>query len=373
MSPLPEILINGRFATQRTTGVQRYARETLLQLDELIGRGEGRFARWTLAVPPEADAPRLQHIAVEPLGPLRGHLWEQWTLARRARRAALLYSPGFTGPWLCRHGVVTIHDAAVVRFPQNYTRAFRAWYRWLIPQLTRRAPLTFAVSRFSAHEAVACFGVPRERLQVGTEGWQHLDRQAEDEAILDALGLRDAPFLLAVSSLTPNKNFQALVDGLAALGAEAPRCVVAGAIDEGVFRQAPALLHERIVRAGYVSDGQLKALYRHATGFVMPSLYEGFGIPPLEAMALGCPVIASTAPALVETCADAALYFDPHQPEQLAGQILRLVREPALQAQLRQAGHHRARSFSWAENARRHLQAMERALHAVPAASLRVV
>jgi glycosyltransferase involved in cell wall biosynthesis len=355
-APDTEILINGRFLGQRVTGVQRYARETLHALDELLGSGAGAGLRWTVLVPRGTPAPALRHLAVEPLGRLQGHLWEQLELAWRAR-TGLLFSFGFTGPWLTRRQIITVHDAAVVRWPLTFNRVFRHGYRWLVRHITARAPRTMTVSQFSAAEAVACFDTPAERVRITSEGWQHLLRTDADETLLDRHGLRDRPYALAVSSPTPNKNFAAIERALEALGDHAPCCVVAGAADATVFRAAGAS-GSALTRVGYVTDSQLKALYRHATCFVFPSFYEGFGIPPLEAMACGCPVIASTAPALREVCGDAALYFDPARPDELAAQLRTLFADADLRERLRAAGVQRLAHYSWQAAAELNLAAI---------------
>lgn len=352
----PEVLINGRFLGQRVTGVQRYARETLQALDGLLGAGAGAGLRWTVLVPRGTPVPALRHLAVEPLGRLQGHAWEQIELAWRAR-AGLLFSFGFTGPWLTRRQIVTVHDAAVVRWPQSFNATFRHAYRLLVSRIAARAPRTMTVSQFSAAEAVACFDAPPERVRVTSEGWQHLLHVDADDAVLERHGLRGRAFALAVSSPTPSKNFAAIAAALASLGDDAPLCVVAGAADPAVFR-AEAGGSARLLRIGYVSDAALKALYRAATCFVFPSFYEGFGIPPLEAMACGCPVIASTAPALREVCGDAALYFDPTRPEQLAAQLRAVFADDALRERLRAAGAVRLGHYSWRAAAERNLAAI---------------
>lgn len=349
------IFINGRFLAQRVTGVQRYARETLLCLDDLLAEGEGAFARWTLLLPRGARAPAMKHIAALEVGRTGGHLWEQLELPWHARKGLLL-SFGFTGPIVKANQIVTIHDATMVRMPEAYGWRFRAWYRLVVGIVTARAPRVLTVSRFSADEATACYGVARGRLRVTTEGWQHLDRVTPDESILDRHGLRGKRFALAVSSPTPNKNFAAIARAMTMLGPDAPNCVVVGAADVAVFQSVEA--SDALLRVGYVTDGELKALYQHASCFVFPSFYEGFGIPALEAMACGCPVLASTAPALRETCGDAARYFDPSKPAELAHCLRELFASPAERARMRATGLAQAALFSWRQSAALNLAAL---------------
>ena len=353
----PEVFINGRFLGQRVTGVQRYARETLHALDELLAADKGAGLRWTLLVPRGTPLPIFRHVMVETLGRLQGHLWEQLELPWRAR-AGLLFCFGLTGPLLKHQQIITVHDAAVVRMPENFKATFRHGYRWLVRSIARRAPRTMAVSQFGAAEAIECFGVPAERVRVATEGWQHLQRITPDVSVLDDHGLRERRYALAVGSPRLSKNFAAIEQAIMLLGANAPCCVVVGATDAAVFRVDAGRGASDLLRIGYVSDAQLTALYQHAECFVFPSFYEGFGIPPLEAMACGCPVIASTAPAVREVCGDAALYFDPARPEQLADAFRRLFADAALRARLRTAGTQRTQHYSWDASAALNLAAI---------------
>ena len=357
-----QVFINGRFLGQRITGVQRYGHEVLKALAALVAAHEVTDVQFTVLVPPGTPAQPALGLPLRTVGRLRGHLWEQLELPWYSR-GGLLVGLGFTGPLFKRQQIITAHDAAVHRMPEAYHPLFRVWYRLVVGRISRRSAITLAVSGFAAREATACFATPPERLRVVTEGWQHMDAIQADPAILDRVGLRGRPFVLGVSSPTPNKNFSALLQALQLMGADAPLCVVAGAAQAKVFRAAhDGAGNAQLRRVGYVSDGELKALYQHATCFVFPSFYEGFGIPPLEAMAQGCPVIASTAEAVQEVCADAALYFDPHQPAELAGRLRELLASAPLRSRLRSAGLLRAAGYSWAAAARLNLAAIREAV-----------
>jgi glycosyltransferase involved in cell wall biosynthesis len=349
----PPLFINGRFLTQGVTGIQRYARETLACMDELLGpehsMGGMQFGPVIMLAPAGTQAPPLKNIQFKCVGRLSGHAWEQTELAWHARHG-LLFSFGFTGPLLHPWQITTVHDGAVVRMPEAYTAKFRLWYNFMVRWLVRRAPLTIAVSQFSKAEAIACFGASPDRVAVTTEGWQHLQRITADDRILDKHQLRGQRFMLAVSSPTPNKNFGAIVKAIELLGPDAPRCVVAGSTNSAIF-QAASSSSEHMIKLGYVSDGELKALYQSASCFVFPSFYEGFGIPPLEAMSCGCPVIASTAQAVQEVCGPAALYFDPQQPAQLAQRLREFFSNSQLATDMSQAGRQRAAGYSWQRSA----------------------
>jgi len=363
-TPAQRVYINGRFFSQQVTGVQRYARETLNSLDVLLVAGEGeedKGLRWTLLVPKGvADLPAFRRIEVEEVGRLSGHLWEQLELPWHAR-GGVLFSFGLTGPLAQRKQIITLHDANVIRIPEAYSWRFRLWYRFLVRRLVAHSTQTVVVSRFAASEAATFYGARPERLRIAMEGWQHLEAVAPDERILDRVGLRKHAFALAVSSPTPNKNFNAIVQALSLLGDDAPACAVAGGGDRTIFNKID-LGTSAMIPLGYVSDAELKALYQNAACFIFPSFYEGFGIPPLEAMACGCPVIASTAAAVREVCGDAPLYFDPHRPAELAACIRTVFADADLRQRMSASGIERARHYSWTEGARLNLSFIREAL-----------
>jgi glycosyltransferase involved in cell wall biosynthesis len=358
----PTLYINGRFLGQRLTGVQRYALETLLALDEELSKaGTARSFDAVVLAPPGTPAPALRSLAFRCQGPFRGQLWEQLTLPVLTRGGFLL---GFcpTGPLLKNAQVVTIHDAAVYRVPESYGRLFRSWYKFLLPRLARQSALVMTVSEFAKSELIATLDVTAERVRVSGEGWQHLERIAPQVSVLEKHGLKPGGYVLSVSSLAPHKNFRVIARALEHLKDCGLTVVVAGAVDERVFDGSTEAALQSLELVGYVSDQELRALYEHAAMFVHPSYYEGFGIPPLEAMASGCPVLASNAGALPEVCGDAALYFHPDDPLELAALIRRLWSDPAERAALVQRGHDRLRAHSWTGTAHCHLAVVEELL-----------
>jgi glycosyltransferase involved in cell wall biosynthesis len=160
------------------------------------------------------------------------------------------------------------------------------------------------------------------------------------------------PFVLAVSSTSPNKNFRSVVRALESLEGVDFDVVIAGGTNPRVFGSQAGSLPASVRHVGYVSDGELRALYEHAACFVYPSFYEGFGLPPLEAMACGCPAIVSEAASMPEVCGEAVLYCDPHDPIDIAEKLRRLMDDARLQSRLRQRGLQRAELFSWRRCAR---------------------
>lgn len=359
------VFVNGKFCAQRTTGVQRYARSTLAALDLRLAASGSRRS-WTLLLPAGAQAPPLRAIAVRHV-PWRGpgglHGWEQLALPRAARGGVLLNLAGSAPAWGTETQVCVMHDAALFDQPQAYTRAFVAWYRWLFRRLARRPTTTLVtVSAFSRERLAAGLGLPQERWHIAPGGAQHFDDVAADAAPLAAWGLDHQPYVLAVGSRNPTKNLARLAEAWRLLGRADLRLAVVGGTNERVFGAHGATPPvPGVIDLGPVGDAALKALYERALAFVFPSLYEGFGLPPLEAMACGCPVAASTAPAVREVCGDAAVYFDACQPQEIAGALRRLVDDSALRRAMRERGLERVTHFRWEATARSLLAAVEAA------------
>ncbi|MEM9137932.1 MAG: glycosyltransferase family 1 protein, partial [Cyanobacteria bacterium P01_F01_bin.42] len=180
------------------------------------------------------------------------------------------------------------------------------------------------------------------------EGREHMDAIAPDASVLEKPELKNRPYVLAVSSLSPHKNFGAVVRALDHLR-DLPdlAVVIIGGGNQQVFAETNLADNSQVIRPGYVTDAQLKALYQNALGFIHASLYEGFGLTPLEAMTCGCPVIVSRAAAIPEVCGEAALYFDPQDPQDIARQVRQMVTDSSLRESLRHKAIAQAQKFSW--------------------------
>jgi glycosyltransferase involved in cell wall biosynthesis len=249
-----------------------------------------------------------------------------------------------------RRQLVVLHDAGTIANPATYSRAFRSWYRWMFGGLMRRAGIVATVSRFSASELMKLVGVRAEGIELIQGAGDHILRAAADTQVLQRLGLAGQPYVLAVGSRTPNKNFTGVAQAAALIKDLGCKVVAAGGSNSRVFNGIE-LHDDALVLAGYVTDGELRALYENAACFVFPSLYEGFGLPPLEAMLCGCPVIVSDRASLPEVCGRAALYCNPDDPAAIAAKLRSVLTSRALQSELREAGHARAREFGWSRSA----------------------
>ena len=262
-----------------------------------------------------------------------------------ARRSELLLSPANTAPLAGRRNVVVVHDTAPFQDAAWYGRAYGAWHRTLIPRLVRRARLVITPSEFVRDELRERFAVPAERVRAVAPGVDPAFRQPADPApLLRRLGL-ERPYVLAVGTESPRKNLS-LLDRIApALEAEGIEAVIAGSGRSYL----PGSAAGRARRLGYVPDADLPALYAGASVFAMPSLYEGFGLPCVEAMAAGTPAVASARAALLEACGDAALFADPADPDGFANAIL--LAAGSERERLLAAGRERAAALTWERTA----------------------
>jgi glycosyltransferase involved in cell wall biosynthesis len=325
------VLINARAAVRpEPGGVERWARELVARLPALV---PGRYA---VLRPP----PALAHAA--------GHAWEQAALpaAALARRAPLVLNPANTGPLVLRRNVVVVHDAAALREPSWYSGAYAAWQRAVLPVLVRRARHVVTVSQFSRDELVELAGADAARITVVPGGVDHdrLRPGTDPAPARAALGLH-GPYVLTVASRLPRKNLVALEPAARRLGELGIEVVAAG----GSRPQFAGPAQAGAVRdLGPVPEELLPGLYAGAAAFTLPSLHEGFGLPVLEAMASGVPVVASDRGALPETCGGAALLVDPTDHAAIADALEAAIGDDALVA----AGLARAARFSWERTAR---------------------
>ncbi len=356
-SASPVIYLNGKFTAQHMTGTQRVAFCLVTEFDRLLAQSV-HAPRVVLLCPPNGRPPELSHIEVRHVGSPRVSLfaWEQFWLPLVVRGRPLL-NLGGTAPLFGRHRVCIVHDAAVFDCPRAYTLPFRIWYRFLFRVLSRRAGSVFTVSDFSAGQLARHLRVRPGRIEVLSNGSGHLQDVVPEETALQRFGLAPQRYWLAVGGASINKNMSLLRKAFDRMDpSNGAKLVIVGGLNSHVFGDQPAAAlagDARVVVTGPISDATLKALYLSATALVFPSLYEGCGLPTLEAMRCACPVLASTAASIPEVCGDAALYFDPTSVDSLVDAMRRLEADAALRARLTQAGLTRAPCFDWRSSAQR--------------------
>lgn len=352
------LVINGRFLQRPVTGVERFAIETLRALDELITAQEIKTPPLVIAVPKGTQVKvSFQNIQITEVGRFQGYPWEQIELPLFAGKRFLVNLCN-TGPVLKKKQCVVIHDAAVFSVPEAYGRAFRLVYKCMHRLLALRGVQILTVSQFSRQELAHHLGVAASIITVLPEGGEHVLRVQPDDGILAKADLLKRPYVLAVSSSQSNKNFAFVVQALTSLGTPDFDVVVAGGTNPGVFAAKGVAMPDFVKHVGYVSDAELASLYRHAACFVFPSLYEGFGIPPLEAMAHGCPVVASTAASIPEVCGDAAVYFDPKDAQSFLSALDKVMSTERVRVELKELSRQRSLLWTWRRTAHSLLQAL---------------
>lgn len=336
--------INARFLTQAITGVQRFAIEISKQLKKLD-------SSICFVAPSNIIHNELaDDLGVEIIGRFSGHLWEQTELPFYLKKKGrpLLLSMTNTAPLYYPNKVITIHDVAFERFPQTFSWKFRLLYKNLIPRLMRSCLSVVTVSEFSRTEISEVYSYDKNKIKVVynavTEGFMPSVLQHQDK------------YILAVSSLNYQKNFQTLVNAFNYLDRNDVKLYIIGGFNKN-FANTSLIQdiekNKNVVFKGRVDDKELSRLYSNALCFVFPSFYEGFGIPPLEAQACGCPVLVSNAASLPEVCGNSALYFDPHRVEDVTKKIIELLGNKKLQNELREKGFENVKRFSWERSARK--------------------
>lgn len=302
------------------------------------------------------DAVQLLEPPYQALG-VKGQYWEQWKLPWQLPRNGVLWSPCNTAPLACSRQMVTIHDAAFVDTPQAYSWAFRNWYRWLMPRLAKRAVKLFTVSEFSRERLAEVCGVKPEKFAITPCAADERFRPASPEelaAAREALGLPER-YILSLGSLDRRKNLRSVIKAWGTLTkwhGDVTLVLAGGQGKSRVFSEPdlhpiPPAVHP----LGYVDDKWLPALYSGAEAFVFASKYEGFGIPTLESMACGTPVICSSNTAFPSVAGDAVEYVDPESIESIAAGIEKVLSDSQWRSELVDRGLKRNRLFTWEKSA----------------------
>jgi glycosyltransferase involved in cell wall biosynthesis len=304
--------------------------------------GIGRFARHVL---PALDY-RPISLTSNPAAPL-----DAWRLAHalgKLTTSDLFFSPGYNTPLYCSAPFIfTIHDLSHVYCAENTSPAIQLYYATIMKRACRRAAKIFTVSEFTRGQIIEWSTVsPDKVFNVGCG----VDPAYKPEG--DSYGL-PFPYLLSVSNRKPHKNEFRVVEAFSKAQLDAEICLVftgdaTSDLDHWIKRQQ---LQSRVKFVGMVPEEKLPSLYRGAQALIFPSLYEGFGLPVLEAMACGTPVVTSNVTALPEIAGDAALLVDPTSVDEIAGAMGKIAGKTSLRSQLRERGHVRSSQFSWARTA----------------------
>jgi glycosyltransferase involved in cell wall biosynthesis len=358
-----------RAARARRTGTETYS---LHLIRALIRLGSGhRFRLYTNGPPPEGLLPRSENAQVRSLPFPR--LWTHFRLSVEIAMHApdVLFVPAHVLPLVhSRRSVATVHDLGFLHYPETHPGSDRRYLAWSTAWNVRRSTAVVVDSLATRADLVRVYGVAESKVRV-----VYLGRDESLVPVRGPLALAEVRvrhgigqrYLLYVGTLQPRKNLGRVVEGFARL-ASAPgmgdvQLVLAGKrgwLYEDLLAQIGREgLEGRVLFPGYVDEAELAALYSSALGFVFPSLYEGFGIPVLEAQACGVPVMTSNNSSLPEVAGDAALLVDPNDVDAIADAMLRLATDEALRAELVERGYQNVKRFSWEKCARETLEVLE--------------
>lgn len=366
-----KVIVNGKFLTQNVSGVQRYAMEMSKQLKakvpDILFLTPRNVLHTALA----------QTLEAEVIGHRTGHLWEQVDLPlcvtrRFGKKKYVLLNFTNTAPLLCPRNLLTLHDITFLKFASSYSFLFSTYYKLIVPQLVKRAVALFTVSETARKELEDQFGLAKGKIQVT---YNAIDRsifndvKITNKKLQALLKNREAErYVLAVSMFNPIKNLTRLIASFQNAKLPNLKLVIVGEHYKSFKKQnglAQQQANPNLVFLGRIDDAKaLNFLYQNATAFAFPSLYESFGIPPLEAMASGCPVVVSNAGALSEVCADAAYYVNPTDVEDMTKGLKKMMNDEVLRRRLIQKGKERVLQFSWEQSANVVLQTLQQRFNA---------
>lgn len=347
MNSLRPVVFNGKFCAGSLNGVHRVAGRLMREVDALLADPGAGHLDCTVAVPRGHAGPLagLRAIRVVEDDRPASQAWEQLRLPRLASGAVLVNLANLA-PIAHRRKITMLHDAQFCRPDSSYPRRQRLGYRLLTPLMARTSERVLTVSAFSRGELRTHGVTGRQRVDVLHNGADHILEVAADDTALTRLGLVPGGYALLFGSAKAYKNnavvFAAFADG----ALEPLRLVVVGP-DRATLERAGLTPPTGTVFAGPCDDGTLRALYQGAQALLFPSLTEGFGLPPVEAMLCGCPAIVAPCGAMPEVCDAAALYADPHDPQAWRAQ-LRALGDDTLRQHLCTHGRSHAARYTWA-------------------------
>ena len=354
--------INGRFLIAKQTGVQRAAYNLIRTLFE-VDR-ENSYFIFTGVSQQDVEAWDYPNVTVVGCNiregqNFRNHLWEQLILPRLARRykVDILHSPANMAPlFYSGRSIVHIHDLCFVVNPQWYSYLFHKVYNFIVPRLAKKSSIVVTNSNNSRNDLLQFCDVDSDKVRLIYWAVDETFHQMPTQKILDTIAEED--FVLYVGSLEPRKNIKTLVRAYESLRTNCPeiksKLILIGG-ESPLFADNQLNIKnfgEDIIFKGFVSDELLRGYYRKAAVVAYPSLYEGFGLPPLEAMACGAPVVTSKTSSIPEVVGKAALLIDPHSCADLACELARVIQNPDLREQLGRRGRVQVKKFNWYRVAR---------------------
>lgn len=337
------IYINGRFLLSPQTGVERFAYEICKALTSIN-------VNFTIICPKKGQinkAYNTDSFHIVRFGYGQSHVWEQLVLPLYFIGKSNYTIISFTGlgSILIPYKIMTIHDLSFLENPKWFSKAYYYYYKLMTPLAVRTSNKIITVSNFSKSEIRKFYNfVPAEKITV-------IYNAISEDFLNNSKTRNKQAYFLAVSSMDPRKNFTRLIHAFENI--KEHKLLIVGGKNRVYGNLDNNTNNKNIKFLGRVSDEELINLYTNAEAFIYPSLYEGFGIPPLEAMALGCPVLASDIPVLHEVCNDAAIYFNPLDEKNIQNTIISFHnKKESEKAILIKKGYNNLKRFSWIKSAK---------------------
>ena len=352
------IYISARFLTQPITGVQRYG----IELSKAIKRLNNMYNITFVAPNNIIHNDIANFLNVEKVGSLKGQLWDQISLLRflKSKGNPLVINFSNTLPVFYENKIVTIHDIIHLKYPVSYSYSYRKYYEIVFPLMLKHSKHIITVSEFSKKEISSYFGIDENKISIVYNGVDNKFKPKKNR--------NPEKYILGVSSIAFHKNFISLIEAFLKLKTKGVKLYIVGGLNEKIFgKQSKKILeiikrNENIIFLGRVDDDKLVDLYSNAICFVYPSLYEGFGIPPLEAQACGCAIVISDIPVFKEIYKDTALYFDPLDIDDIAKKIDEIINNEKLRGELIEKGLKNATEYTWENSAKSFFKVLEKVI-----------
>lgn len=341
-----KLVINGKFLSQKITGVQKFAFE--------ISKNLQKLDKDILILAPKNILPENRNCLknVVSFGNFTGVLWEQMDLPLFLKKLGnpILLNLISTAPLFYYKNIYTLHDIAFTN-KKWVSKSFYYYYNFLCPKLLKKAKFVITVSNFSKNEISKYFNIPQNKIFVVHNASNTLVTGNEKP-------IYDFQYLLTVASLNPRKNLIRLIRAYQAVKEKiGMKLVIVGQKNPKIFGKVNIPVNdENIIFTGYVDDFTLTSLYKYSHAFIFPSLYEGFGIPPLEALTMGVPVAVAKTASLPEIYGDAVYYFDPFNKDEIAGAIIKITMDKNLRQKILINRHKLLEKYSWEKSAKKLLK-----------------